>query len=285
MKGQLIRRIPEKQRRDRQARQLVLLKESPFVRKALRKIMTIIGDRDELHDAKRFFRDLDTNGNGELDLADFHTGLLRYGVNVTEEQTQSIMSAVDEDRNGKLSLQEFEDFMKAQFELEAVTQDSQVGKYNKAKAKYKDIKREVVVALNQGVRITRTNSTTLDPTKQCDLSVVTDEAIEKRIKISKHPQVMVAFAKWWRAFQASKRHKAVIPRFNGGAAPRAGPFDRRFSLDKSERQSALTMSQEEYCAMLVALSRHLNHSKSAAKAKKQALEDWELEKNKGWVGI
>jgi hypothetical protein len=237
---------------------------------------------------------MDIDGDGTVSYAEFLKGLREFGCDLTEIEMHSLMDALDFDADGKLKLEDFATAVKTELEFlqadgnEAVHLHHGLGEVHnesyktKGDAKVKEMRQEMVVAMHQGVRFTRTNSTFFDPTRQCDLSMVTKAAIKKRMEVSKNPKISTAFSKWWRAIHdASGATKTTIKLFNNEAvAPRfeEGKGKVGKELGKDARQ-ALNMKKAQYVTLLVTLSRHLNPMQSEVKARAQALKDWEVEKN------
>jgi Ca2+-binding EF-hand superfamily protein len=55
----------------------------------------------------KLFDELDTDGNGVLDLQEFRAGLVQFGMEVSENDAKLLMSFIDTDGNGVLDEEEF----------------------------------------------------------------------------------------------------------------------------------------------------------------------------------
>lgn len=53
------------------------------------------------------FKALDNNGNRQIDIGEFYWGLRDFGISLTEEEAQRVLSHFDIDRNGTISFDEF----------------------------------------------------------------------------------------------------------------------------------------------------------------------------------
>jgi hypothetical protein len=287
----LARRVPEKERWDRKQRELVLVKQQPRVRAVLDTVRETISNREELQSLEGLFKKLDADGDGHLSYEEFATGLRKLGCQITDEESRYLMDALDIDQDGKLQLEEFVSTMKAEFELtgdelspgreskefEKIRRSTGFG--NEGSGKWQEMCQEVVTAIHLGVRMTRTNSTAGLLTQQLDLAMVTEEAVEQRVRISKDPRVTIAFSMWWRDIQAhATKRVEKCEEWGGGFVSRvAGAATAR----QQQRQAERTLSKDQYIRMLVALSRHLNPAVDEEVAAEQAARDWELEKNRG----
>jgi len=56
---------------------------------------------------KRIFKAMDANGNCKLECDDFRWGLLDFGIQVSPEEAQEILSHFDTDKNGSVDFNEF----------------------------------------------------------------------------------------------------------------------------------------------------------------------------------
>jgi calcyphosin len=55
----------------------------------------------------RIFKILDNNGNKQIDIEELYWGLKDFGINISEEEAQNVLSGFDRDRNGTLNFDEF----------------------------------------------------------------------------------------------------------------------------------------------------------------------------------
>ena len=55
----------------------------------------------------RIFKIMDDNGNGQLDVDDFRWGLIDFGISISKEEAEMLLSAFDRDGNGMVSFDEF----------------------------------------------------------------------------------------------------------------------------------------------------------------------------------
>ena len=55
----------------------------------------------------RIFKAMDNNGNGNLDVDDFRWGLMDYGVSLSKEEAQQVLTHFDRDGNGSVNFNEF----------------------------------------------------------------------------------------------------------------------------------------------------------------------------------
>ena len=72
------------------------------------------------------FKALDNNGNKQIDMGEFYWGLKDFGISLTEEDAQRVLSAFDSDKNGSVS---FDQFLRA---LRGDLSDFRVGLIKKA---------------------------------------------------------------------------------------------------------------------------------------------------------
>jgi len=72
----------------------------------MREVKERIGDRPNFGIA-RIFRAMDDNGNGQLDVDDFRWGLIDFGITLTVDEAQTLLTAFDKDKNGSVSYDEF----------------------------------------------------------------------------------------------------------------------------------------------------------------------------------
>jgi len=55
----------------------------------------------------RMFKILDNNGNRQIDMNEFYWGIKDFGISLTQDEAQKVLSSFDRDRNGTVNFDEF----------------------------------------------------------------------------------------------------------------------------------------------------------------------------------
>eukprot|EP00935_MAST-01C_sp_MAST-1C-sp1_P001737 g1737.t1 len=159
---------------------------------AFSKLAQAIGDRSGLSSVGELFHELDLDGSGVLDLAEFQEAIKRFGATDVDEPTlEKIFMRIDESGDGCIDFAEFAQI--AKIELELLT-------LNSAQIDASAIE-STEAALKSGVRVNRTMSTIGNRKLQGDLQSLTPEAMAKRQALKADPEIRKRIKGWWDAIE------------------------------------------------------------------------------------
>lgn len=65
----------------------------------------------------KIFKEMDRNGNGNLDVEDFRWGFIDLGFNLTQEEAKQLLEHFDKDKNGSVNFEEFIQAIKVSYKL------------------------------------------------------------------------------------------------------------------------------------------------------------------------
>ena len=78
---------------------------NPLVKQSMELLLDTIGGRDGLDKIASIFSEMDTDGSGFLDHAEFAAGLTRFGMEISEEQVAGMLMLLDTDGSGTLDIE------------------------------------------------------------------------------------------------------------------------------------------------------------------------------------
>jgi hypothetical protein len=165
------------------------------------KIAAIISSRKQLEDLGRLFAEIDVDKSGALDLGEFIAGMTAYDYTISPHDAEVIFHLVDADNSGELDLDEFKAMQKNSLELMTMAKhleaadEGEGGSAEEEEAKVQEQAR-LAAALNQGVRLQRTNSS-FDPKMQGDIAMMAPAQLELRRALKESPKVQQMVRGWW----------------------------------------------------------------------------------------
>ena len=179
----------------------VLDVDDAVLQQVMDKFTQALGGREGLVDMRRIFDEMDEDGSGTIDRAEFKEALKRFGMRLEDGEFDCLMKLIDANNDGELQFEELEAIAKAELECLELNRIFALISITGDATDQSGAKQVALEAAQKGIRFARSNSVIGDLTKQGDAQMLSAFAMQKRQDMKSDELIVATIRGWWDSFR------------------------------------------------------------------------------------